>query len=96
MRARRHDAVGARREHVDRGRLGEAALHLRHPRPHRVARQATADEDDEPVQARDAVAAVGERVDAELELLTDADGGGHEGAERSARTGDPRYCNTLT
>ena len=38
---------------------------------------AAVDEDDEAVQARDAVPAVGERVDAELELLVLPDGGGH-------------------
>ncbi len=67
--ARRLDAQRAGLEHVDRERLGEAALHLGHARADPVARQAAAHEDDESVQARDAVAAVGERVDPELELL---------------------------
>ena len=83
VRARRHDPVGAGREDLERGRLGEAALHLGDAGAHRVAGQAAADEDDEAVQARDAVAAVGERVDVELELLTVADRGGHDGAEPS-------------
>ena len=96
VRARRLDPVGAGREHLDRRRLGEAALHLRHARAHRVAGQAAADEDDEAVQARDAVAAVGERVDVELELLTVADRGGHERAERSGDRPAPRYWSTVT
>ena len=54
-----------------------AALHLRHARAHRVAGQAAADEDDEPVQPRDAVAAVRERVDVELELLVPGHGRRH-------------------
>ena len=79
VRARRVDPVGPGREHLERGRLGEAALDLGDPRAHGVAREAAPDEDDEAVQPRDAVAAVGERVDVELELLTVADRGGHEG-----------------
>ena len=67
--ARRLDPVRRRLEHVDGERLGVAALHLRHARADAVARQPAADEDDEAVQARDAVAAVGERLDVELELL---------------------------
>ena len=66
-----------RLEHVDGERLGEAALHLRHPGPDAVAGQPAADEDDEPVQARDAVAAVGERVDLGLDLLVLAYGRSH-------------------
>ena len=58
-------------------RLGVAALHLRDARAHRVARQAAPDEDDEAVEARDAVPAEGERVDRELELLVSLNGGGH-------------------
>ena len=77
VRARRFDPVRAGRQHLERGRLGEPALDLRDLRAHRVARQAAPHEDDEAVQARDAVAAVGERVDVELELLTGADRGGH-------------------
>ena len=50
MGARRLDAVLRRLEHVDGERLGEAALHLRHPGPDAVAGQPAADEDDEPVQ----------------------------------------------
>ena len=71
--------VRARSEHLVRDGLGEPALHLRHAGPHGVAGEAAADEDDEAVMPRDAVAAVGERVDAELELLTLGDGRGHAG-----------------
>ena len=62
---------------LDRQRLGVVPLHVRHTRAHRVPGQSAADEDDEPVQAGDAVPAVGERVDLELELLIFAHGGGH-------------------
>jgi len=75
--ARRLDPLLARREDLGRERLGVTALHLRHPRAHRVARQAVAHEDDEAVEARDAVPPEGERVDRELELLVSLDGGGH-------------------
>ena len=82
--AGRLDAVGARLDDLERGRLRVAPLHLRHAREHGVAGQPAAHEDDEPVQPRDAVAAVGERVDAELELLPLGDGNGH-GDEPSRR-----------
>jgi hypothetical protein len=54
-----------------------AALDLRHPRANSVAGQSPADEDDKSVQPRDAVAAVGERVDMKLEFLVSGDGRGH-------------------
>ncbi len=56
-------------EHLGRERLGVAALDLRDPRAHAVAREATPHEDDEAVEPRDAVAAERERVDVELELF---------------------------
>src|SRR5262245_35814883 len=77
--ARRIDALGPRLQHLGRERLGVAALHLRHARAHGVARQAAPHEDDEAVQPRDAVPAVRERVDRELELLVPRDGCGHVG-----------------
>ena len=77
MRARRLDPLRAGLEHVDRERLGVAALDLRHARADAVARQPAPDEDDESVQPRDAVPAVGERVDLELDLLVHPDGNGH-------------------
>jgi hypothetical protein len=51
-------------------------LHLRHAGADDVPREPAADEDDEPVQARDAVPAVGERLDPEVELLVFTDGRG--------------------
>ena len=61
----------------DRDRLRVALLHLRHPRAHDVSRKRAIHEDDEPVQAGDAAPAVGERVDAEIDLLVLLDGDGH-------------------
>ena len=75
--ARSLDARRARLHDLDGERLGVVALHLRHTRAHGVAGQPALDEDDEAVQARDAVAAVGERVDLELELFVDGDRRGH-------------------
>jgi len=46
-----------------------AALHLGDAGAHEIAGQAAADEQHEALQARDAVAAEGERFDPELELL---------------------------
>src|SRR5439155_12448510 len=63
------DADGPRFDHFRGDRLRVTALYLRDPRAHLVAGQSAPDEDDEAVEARDAVAAVGERVDLELELL---------------------------
>ena len=69
VRARRVDALRPGRDDLGGDRLGVAALHLRHAGAHGVAGQAAPDEDDEAVEPRDAVAAEGERVDRELELL---------------------------
>ena len=77
MGARSLDALGARLDDFDCERLGMAALDLRDPCPHRVARQAAANEDDEAVQPRDAVAAVRERVDPDVDLLVDLHRRGH-------------------
>ena len=75
--ARRLDPRRARLDDLDGERLGVVALHPRHARAHGVARQPALDEEDEAVQARDAVPAVGERLDLELELLVWTDGRGH-------------------
>ena len=77
VRARRLDARGSRLDDLERDRLRVVSLHLRHAGAHRVAREPAADEHDEPVQPRNAVAAVGERVDPELELLVFGNGRGH-------------------
>ena len=75
--AGRLDAVRAGLEYLGRERLGVVPLHLRHPRAHSVAGEASPDEDDEAVQPGNAVAAESERVDLELELLVSLDRGGH-------------------
>ena len=78
--ARRLDPVGPRLEQRGAHGLGEAALDLRRARAHEVAGQPAADEDDEAVESGDAVPAVGERVDAELDLLPLAHRCGHRGS----------------
>ena len=85
MGARRLDALGARLDNLDGERLGMAPLDLRDASAHRVAGESAPDEDDEAVQPRDAVAAVGERVDVELEFLILRNRRGHAG--RLSRTG---------
>ena len=60
---------GPARDDLGRERLRVPALHLRHARAHAIAGQPAPHEDDEPVEPRDAVAAVRERLDVELELL---------------------------
>ncbi len=104
MRARRLDPLRPRREHARGERLGVTALHLRHAGAHRVAGQAPPDEDDEAVEARDAVPPVGEGVDRELELLVSLDGGGHarnvaspsrESTDRASAEG-PRFLRVRT
>jgi hypothetical protein len=77
VRARRLDALRARADDLGRERLRVVPLHLRHARAHAVARQAAAHEDDVAVQPRDAVAAVCERLDVELDLLVSRDGRSH-------------------
>ncbi len=77
MGAGRVDADRPRLEHVDGDGLCVVPLHLRDARPDEVAGQATAHEEHEAVESRDAVPAEGERVDAELELLVERDGSGH-------------------
>src|SRR5439155_16625398 len=77
VRAGRVDALIARLDDLDREGLRVAALDLRDPGTDGVARQAASDEDDEPVQPRDAVATEGERVDMERELLVLRYGRGH-------------------
>src|SRR5829696_1890005 len=61
-----------------------AAFHFGHTRPDAIARQPTPHEHDEAVQPRDAVAAVGERLDVELELLILGDGRRHAGEPSGA------------
>ena len=78
----RRDALGARLEHLERARLGVGALALRDDRAHEVAGDRAGDEDDVALEAGDAVAAVGERVDAQVELgaaLGAGEGGGSMG-----------------
>src|SRR5581483_1203480 len=69
VRTGRVDVVRAGVHDPGREGLGVAALDLGDPRADTVARQPAADEDDIAVDPRDAVTAVGERLDVELELL---------------------------
>ena len=59
-------------------RLGVTPLHFRHAGAYGVPRQPAPDEDDEAVQARNAVAAECEAVDGELQLLVLRYGCSHE------------------
>ena len=77
MPARCLDAVGTRLEKGAREPFSEPALDLRYPRANAIARQPASHEDDEPVVTRDAVAAVRERLDRELELLSFVNRRGH-------------------
>ena len=65
----RRDPVRRRLDDLDRARLGVRALGLADDRADAVAGHGAGDEHDVAVVARDAVAAVGERVDRQLELV---------------------------
>src|SRR2546430_9010417 len=71
------DAQRAGLQHLGDERLGVTPLHLRDACPNGVAGKPAAHEDDEAVQPSNAVPAVGETVDGELEFLISADGSGH-------------------
>ena len=79
VRTRRRDTLRPGNEHLGRDRLGVTPLHLRHARAHGVAGKPAAHEDDEAVEPRDAVAAEGERIDRELELLVSLHGAATQG-----------------
>ena len=85
-------AIAARLEQGRADRLREAALHLRRASLDEVAGQPAADEDDEAVDPSHAVAAVGERVDAHVELVPCADGGCHAPRVAGARGSVCRPC----
>ena len=88
----RRDPLGARLEDLDRARLGVGALALRDDRADAVARDRVADEHDVAVEPRDARAAVGERVDAQVELVAARGagrGGGSGHAVQDRRRGQP-------
>jgi iron complex transport system substrate-binding protein len=71
-------------------------LNLRHPRPNLVARKPSPNEDDEPVQAGNAVAAERERLDGELDLLVPCDWCGHEASLARGYSGRlVRVCSLL-
>ena len=75
--ARRVDPRRSRLDDLERERFRVVALHPGHARADDVARQPAADEDDEAVQSRDAVPAVRERLDPEVELVVRSNGRGH-------------------
>ena len=72
------DAVRRRLDDLDRARLGVRLLGLADDGAHAVAGNAAGHEHDVALEARDAVAAVGERIDRELE---------HVAARRSSESG---------
>ena len=77
MLARRLDARRSGLDDLDGERLRMVALHLCDTRADDVAGKPVADEHDEAVQTRDAVAAVRERLDPEVELLVCSHRRGH-------------------
>ena len=77
VRARRLDALRPGREDVDRERLRVVPLHLRHAGANTVSGKPATHEDDVAVQARDAVPAVREGLDVELDDVVTPDGSGH-------------------
>ena len=80
VRAGRLDAVGPAREPLERDRLAVAALDALDPRHHAVARERAIDEHDDAVMARDATPTRCQRVDGELQLLSDPKRRSHEGS----------------
>jgi iron complex transport system substrate-binding protein len=71
-------------------------LDLRDPGPNLVSREPPPDEDDEPVEPRNAVAAERERLDGELDQLVACDGGGHEASLARGYSGRAvRICSLL-
>ena len=87
----RLDAVGRGFEDLDGARLGVGALGLADDGAHAVARDRAGDEDHVAVlPARDAVAAVREAVDGQLELgPARGPGGGGGGGRHAAQDGRP-------
>jgi hypothetical protein len=83
-------AVGRGLEDLDRARLGVGALGLADDRAHPIAGQRARHEDDVAVAARDAVAAVGERIDGQVELVAAARAGGGWGGGGHASEDDSR------
>ncbi len=71
VRARRVDAVGPAGQPLVRDRLAVPALDALDAGHDAIARQRAIDEDDDAIMARDATPTRCERVDGELELLSD-------------------------
>ena len=69
MRSARLDALGARLDELDHVGLAERALRARDASAHEVAGNGAADEHDVAVAAGHAGAAMGEPVDAQLQLV---------------------------
>ena len=89
--ARRLDTIGARLEKRRADSLREALLHLRHARLHEVTGKSAANEHDEAVDTAHAVAAVRQRVDAHLDLVSLPHRHGHRTRVAAVRpaTGPP-------
>src|SRR5512145_671897 len=87
--AGRFHSIGPRVEQLAREALGEAPLDLCHTRANSIAWESTPDEDDEAAMPRNAVAAVRERLDRELELLPLVDRRTHAGSVAVSSSGLP-------
>jgi hypothetical protein len=100
VRGTRLDALGARLEHLHGACLGVAALGLVHAGADAVAGHGPLHEDDVAIEPGDAGAAVGERLDAQVELVAvaRADGLGRGGFGHRPYCGSPlspawsRWC----
>src|SRR5262249_54692790 len=78
VRTRRLDPVGAAGEALERDRLTMTALDALDARHHPIARKRAVDEHDDALVACDAAPAGCQRVDRELELLSDPERRSHE------------------
>ena len=89
MRRPRLDPVGRRLEQLGHARLAIAPLALEDTRAYAVTRDRALHEQDIAAGARDAAAAVGERLDHELELVADRRAGACLGLCHATYAGKP-------
>ena len=95
--ADRRDPLGARLEHLQRARVRVAALALVDDRAHAIAGDGAGDEHHIPAvaQPRDALAAEGQRVDLQLELVAALRAGRRDGCLGNRRDDGERGCRRV-